>query len=81
MVLLFVSQHTDKKKKLKPEKAERRETELLYPNLILLDLSSNEIEWLPPDICDLTHLAELKISCNRIKEVSFLWIVSHVQAI
>lgn len=69
--MIFFTQHPDKKK-LKPEKVEKRETELLYPNLILLDLSNNEIESLPSDICDLTQLAELKISCNRIKEVCFL---------
>lgn len=40
-----------------------------YPSLTLLDLSNNELSAVSRNICDLSQLAELKISNNFIREV------------
>jgi len=49
---------------------DRSPAELLYfPNITLLDLSKNSIESIPLSISQLTHLAELKISNNSIREL------------
>jgi len=50
--------------------ADKKKQEVLYPNLTSLDLSHNEIVNLPSEICELVQLAELKISYNKIKEVT-----------
>lgn len=42
---------------------------LYFPNVTLLDLSSNSIESIPLSIAQLTQLAELKISNNNIREL------------
>lgn len=49
---------------------DKKKVEVLYPSLTSLDLSHNEIVNLPSEICELTQLAELKISYNKIKEVN-----------
>ena len=43
--------------------------QLYFPNITLLDLSSNKIESIPLSVAHLTHLAELKISNNAVREL------------
>lgn len=49
---------------------DRSQTDQLYfPNVTLLDLSSNKIESIPLSVTHMTQLAELKISNNNIREL------------
>jgi len=43
--------------------------QLYFPNVTLLDLSNNSIEYIPLSVTRMTQLAELKISNNGIREL------------
>ena len=39
------------------------------PKATVLDLSCNQLTWLPPDFCALTHIVKLDLSKNQLKEL------------
>ena len=39
------------------------------PKVTCLDLSCNQLTWLPPDFCTLTHLTKLDLSQNQLTEL------------
>ncbi len=46
---------------------------LLYPNLTVLDVCHNVLTSLPTEVSDMTHLTELKIRFNKIREVKIMY--------